>query len=195
MNKYIVGMTGASGSIYGLRIIEALLKMNFQVHVILTKTAERVMVYELEKSIKELFDGLNCLPGILHIEDIENFFADISSGSYLTEGMLIAPCSMGTLGKISSGTGDNLLIRAADVCLKERRKLVIIPRETPLNTIHLENMLRISNAGGIIVPPVPAFYSKPKTINDIINQTVGRSLHLAGVENKLYTQWSHDQNI
>lgn len=191
MNRYIVGITGASGSIYGLKIIEALLTMNFKVHVILTKTAEKVMTYELEKTVESIFEELNNLPGILYQEDIQNFFADIASGSYITSGMLIAPCSMGTLGRISSGTGDNLLIRAADVCLKERRKLVILSRETPLNAIHLENMLKVANAGGIIAPPVPAFYSKPKTIQDIVNQTVGRALHLAGVENQLHMQWSH----
>lgn len=191
MRRYIIGITGATGSIYGYKIIEALLMSHFEVHVIITKTGQEVMEYELGNTKDKLMDQLSHLSGSLHIENIKNYFSSIASGSYKTNGMIIAPCSMGTLGKISAGTGDNLLIRTADVCLKERRKLVLLTRETPLNTIHLENMLRISNAGGIIMPPVPSFYTKPQTIDNIITETVGRALNLLGVENALYSQWQN----
>lgn len=189
MRRYIIGITGATGSIYGYKLAEALLMSHFEVHVIITKTGQKVMEYELENTLDRLMNQLSRLSGILHVENINDYFASIASGSYKTDGMMIAPCSMGTLGKISAGTADNLLIRATDVCLKEKRKLILLTRETPLNTIHLENMLRISNAGGIIMPPVPSFYTKPQTIDNIVTETVGRALNLLGVENDLHSTW------
>jgi len=193
VKTFIVGITGASGSIYCVRLLESLLDAGHKIHLIMTDNGRKVLAYELERSCDEIIENLKKLRGALEIHDNEDMFSQVASGSYKTDGMIIVPCSMGTLGKISAGITDTLLVRAADVMLKERRQLVLVTRESPLNSIHLENMLKLNKAGADICPPVPAFYDKPKTIDDIVNFSVGRLLSRLGVESSLYTPWGSDK--
>lgn len=179
----IVGITGASGVIYGIRLVEELKKLNHTVHLILSQWAVKNIEIETEcdvEVLRELADW--CY-------DVNDLSAPIASGSYRNDGMVIAPCSMKTLSAIANGYSDNLISRAADVCIKERRKLIVVPRETPLSRIHLENMLKLSQAGVIILPPVPGFYFKPRTVDDIINHTVGKILDSMGIQAELYKRW------
>lgn len=194
MARYIVGITGASGSIYGVRVIEGLLKEGHTVHCIMTKNGEKVMAYELEKELESILNDFKFLSETFILHDNEDMFSSVASGSYKTDGMIIVPCSMGSLGKISAGITDTLIIRAADVMLKERRPLILVTRESPLNNIHLENMLKLSKAGADISPPVPAFYDRPKSIDDLVNFSVGRLLSRLGVENTLYTPWTEGKS-
>lgn len=167
----IIGVTGATGVIYAVRLLELLKDINeVNTHLIMSKWAINNLEIETEYSVEYVYS----LADFVH--DNENLGANIASGSYVTEGMIILPCSMKTLSSISNGFASTLIDRAADVVLKERRKLVISPRETPLSTIHLENMLKLSKMGVRIVPPMPGFYSNPKAINDIINHHVMKIL-------------------
>jgi len=192
MGKFIIGITGASGSIFGFRIAIELLKADHEIYLVITDAGKKFMERELSSPFETLIERLdNIETGMVHIEDPDNFFSLIASGSFEVDGMIIAPCSMGTLGQIASGTGNNLLIRAADISLKERRTLVLMPRETPLNAIHLENMLRLTQAGAVILPPNPSFYSHPESLGEIINEIVGKALTALGVENVLYRRWDN----
>jgi len=186
MDTIIVGITGASGSIYAKKTIESL-KDTHNLFVVISKNGEKVFEYELKLNFREWFKNLdahNC-----KLEEIDNMFAPIASGSINVDKMIIVPCTMGTLGKIHSGTSDNLLIRSADVMLKEQKKLIIVPRETPLSTIHLRNMYELSQMGVMMIPPIPSFYSFPKTIDELVNQSVGRFLKALDVDNDLYDPW------
>ena len=196
MRRYIVGITGASGSIYGVRLIEELLKEDTEVYLVITNNGRKVLEYELEINFENWVKNINKSKGELKLCDIDDMFSSIASGSFKSDGMVIVPCSMGTLSKISNGISDNLLIRAADVMIKEKRKLILIPRETPLSSIHLRNMLFLSNLNVLIMPPMPAFYEKPKTIEDIVNVTVGRILSSLNVDNELHHEWgtTNDKN-
>lgn len=189
MARFIVGITGASGSIYGARLTEELLKQKDEVYLIITDNGRRVLEFELDINFQSWLDRLNRLYGGLNLCDIKNMFSSVASGSFRTEGMVIAPCSMGSLAKISNGVTDNLLIRAADVIIKEKRKLILVPRETPFSSIHLRNMLVLSDLGATILPPMPAFYNKPKAIDEIVDNTVGRVLTSLRVDNTLYKEW------
>lgn len=193
MSRYIVGITGASGSIYGIRLIEELLKRNNEVHLVTTENGKKVVSYELEKSFNEIVDRFNIYNGNLHIHDDQDLFAPIASGSFKTDGMIILPCSMSTLGEISHGVSKNLLGRAADVCLKEKRRLIIVPREAPLSPIHLKNMLSLSELGVSIIPAMPGFYHRPKTIDDLVNSIIGRIMDGLGIVNDLYLDWGKHQ--
>lgn len=193
MGRYIVGITGASGSIYGVRLIEELVKTNNEVYLVITGNGRKVLEYEVEVNFDEWVQKINENKDTLKLCAIDDMFSPIASGSFRTDGMVIVPCSMGTLSKISSGTSDNLLVRAADVMIKEKRKLILIPRETPLSSIHLQNMLFLSNLNVRILPPMPAFYLKPKTIEDIINITVGRILAALNVDSDLYHEWGQNK--
>lgn len=190
MARYIVGITGASGSIYGVRLVKELLKNNNEVYLVITHNGREVLEYELETTLDRLLKHFEDYTGRLTMCDINDMFSCIASGSFSTDGMVIIPCSMGTLSKLSCGITDNLLIRAADVIIKEKRKLILVPRETPLNSIHLRNMLTLSDLNVTIFPPVPSFYNKPKTIDEIIDLTIGRILSCLGIENDLYSQWN-----
>lgn len=192
MARYIIGITGASGSIYGVRVIEELLRRENEVHLVLTQNGGKVLAYELEKSLKEVLSELNKCGSRMFVHDIEDLFAPIASGSFKVDGMAIVPCSMSTLGEIANGVSKNLLGRAADVCIKEGRKLIIVPRETPLSSIHLKNMLTLCELGINILPAMPGFYQRPKTMDDIINFVVGRVLSGLGIENNLYLKWGND---
>ncbi len=187
MKRLIIGISGASGTIYGVRLLEVLKEIEgVETHLILSRGAKVAMSHETSiksETVESLAD---------HVHSPENLAASVSSGSFLTEGMIVAPCSMKTLSMISLSINDNLLIRAADVTLKERRKLLLIPRETPLHLGHLRSMIQITEMGGIIMPPVPSFYHNPKTIDDIINQTVGKALDQFGIQHQLFDRWKGD---
>ncbi|MGC8796352.1 UbiX family flavin prenyltransferase [Thermodesulfovibrio sp.] len=188
MEKLILAITGASGIIYGIRLLEEISK-NFEVLVILSSSAIKVMEHETEiKSLhefKEKFRDPN-----IKIYSENQIDASVASGSYKTRGMFIVPCSMKTLSAIATGYADNLITRAADVIIKEGRRLIISPRETPLSAIHIENMLKLARIGVIIVPPMPAFYHNPQTIDDMVNFIVGKLLDSMGIENNLYRRWN-----
>jgi len=193
MKRFIVGLTGASGSILAYTVIQKLLENGHEVHFVASKLGERVMAYELERSFSEILNHFKKNPSFFH-HDNENLFASISSGSYLVDAMCIVPCSMGTLGKIAGGISDSLICRAADVTLKERRPLVLVTRETPLSGIHLENMLKLTRYGATIMPPVPAYYNKPKTVDEIVVQSSSRILRTLGVIIDEYKVWSGDES-
>ncbi|MEB3102579.1 UbiX family flavin prenyltransferase [Ferviditalea candida] len=181
--KIIVGITGATGAIYGIRLLEALQNAEVETHLVLSSWAEKTILIETSYTVEQV----KSLASVVYSPT--NQAARISSGSFITDGMIIAPCSMKTLASVSYGLADNLLSRAADVVLKERRKLVILPRETPLNEIHLENMLRLSRMGAMVLPPMPAFYNKPETIDDIVNHTVAKALDQFAIPHNLTKRW------
>ncbi len=179
----IVAITGCSGVIYGVRLLEACRKLGIETDLIVSQAAEKLLELELDKTIKDI----RKLATRNYSQD--DLAAPLASGSVKTDGMVIAPCSMKTLGAIASGIADNLITRAADVTLKEGRPLVLVPRETPLNLIHLENMVKLKRAGATILPAMPGFYHKPKEISELIDFIVGRILDVLGVEHKLYRRW------
>ncbi|HBB53106.1 MAG TPA: aromatic acid decarboxylase [Legionellales bacterium] len=185
MNKKLVlGITGASGFIYALRLIEHLKHIkNVEIHLVMTKAAQITRAQETSVSLTELKKMVDCY------HPIEDIGASIASGSFKHDGMLILPCSMNTLAELSCGITNNLLTRAADVCLKERRKLLIMPRETPLHAIHLKNMATLSELGAIIYPPMPAFYHHPQSIEEMVDHTIGRILSLFDIEQNLSPEW------
>ena len=191
MKKIIVGITGASGSIYGISLVKQLLKRQIEVHMVCTENGKSVMEYELEKNYETIINELKKNYISLKLHNIEDLFSPIASGSFKTSGMVIVPCSMATLGEISNGISNNLLCRAADVCIKEKRKLVIVPRETPLSTIHLNNMLNLSKIGAIMLPAMPGFYNKPKSLEEIVNFVVGRILDELEIDNDLFKRWGY----
>jgi 4-hydroxy-3-polyprenylbenzoate decarboxylase len=181
--RMIIGISGASGIVYGIRLLKVLQSSDIETHLVMSKFAELTRLAEVDITSKALRD----LADVVY--PISDLGAAISSGSYQTMGMIIAPCSMKTLAEIATGMAGNLLSRAADVILKERRRLVLMVRESPLHTVHLENMLKVTQMGGIIAPPVPAFYNRPETLDDIVNHSVGRVLDLFDVETDLVKRW------
>lgn len=180
----ILGITGSSGVVYGKRLLEACRDAGIKTGLIISPAAERIIEFELDETPQELREKSTKNYGY------EELDAPISSGSVKTGGMIIAPCSMKTLGSIASGMTDNLITRSADVTLKEGRKLVLIPRETPLSYIHLENMAKLSQAGATILPASPAFYHGPQNISDLVNFIVGRILDQFDIEHQLYEAWT-----
>lgn len=187
MRRLIVGMSGATGAIYGIRILEVLSHVeDVETHLVMSRAAKMTLQVETPYSVKQV----EAMADMVH--DINNVGASISSGSFRTEGMVIAPCSMKSLGGIVLSVGGDLLVRAADVVLKERKKLVLVARETPLHLGHLESMVSLTRVGAVIFPPVPAFYHRPKTLDDIINQTVTRILDQFGIETDLFERWSEE---
>lgn len=185
--RLVVGITGASGAIYGIRLLEALKKYEVETYLIMTRWAEETIRTETDYAP----DYVRSLA--YRVLDNNDLGAPVSSGSFRTGGMIIAPCSMKTLAGIATGYTENLMVRAADVCLKERRPLLLLTRETPLNMIHLENMLKLSRAGAVIMPPVPAFYNRPQTIDDLVGHTVGRLLDSVGIANDgLFKRWGSE---
>jgi 4-hydroxy-3-polyprenylbenzoate decarboxylase len=178
-----VGISGASGVQYGIRLLEVLAEKGIKTHLILTDAAKQIIQIETD------YTPLAVEKLATWSYSQKDFSAPIASGSYRTGGMVIAPCSMKTLAGVANGVSDTLLTRAADVCLKEERKLILMTRETPLNLIHIENLLRAKKAGASILPACPGFYSRPKTLDDIVNTMVGRTLDLLGIENEIYKRW------
>ncbi len=182
--RLIVAMTGATGSIYGLRILERLRAMGgWETHLVVSDAGMLNAWQEYKLARKDITK----LADVVH--NVRDVGASISSGSFITAGMVIAPCSMKTLAAVANGFSDNLISRAADVILKERRRLVLITREAPLNLAHIRNMEAVTLMGGVIFPPVPAFYSRAKTIDDLVNHTVGRVLDLFNVEHESIKRW------
>ena len=182
--RLIVAITGATGSIYGLRILETLREFGgWETHLIVSD-AGALNVWQDHGLARK---HINKFADVVH--NVRDVGASIASGSFITHGMIIAPCSMKTLAAVAHGFADNLVSRAADVILKERRRLVLLPREAPLNLVHLRNMVAVTEMGGIIFPPVPAFYSQAKSIDDLVNHTVGRVLDLFGVQHDSIRRW------
>lgn len=194
MKKIVVGITGASGSIYAKRLIEVLVDEGIQVHVIATAKGEQVFSYELSLNFNTWIGDLAKKYSNIKLEDNNNLFSGVASGSNKYDAVIILPCSMGTLAEISHGLSKNLLCRVADVALKENRKLIIVPRETPLNTIHLENMCRLSKMGVGIIPAMPGFYHHPSNIDDIVDFLIGKILDYLNIENKLFKKWEDTQH-
>jgi 4-hydroxy-3-polyprenylbenzoate decarboxylase len=184
--KIIVGITGSSGVIYGIKLLYFLKKSEIETHIVLSKWAEKNIEIETDESIVEV-------KKLASFEYRENdMAASISSGSFKTDGMIIIPCSMKTLASIANGYDDNLISRAASVTIKENRKLVIVPRETPLSQIHLSNMLKLAKIGVTILPAMPGFYHRPKTINDLILHIVGKTLDQFEINNEVFKRWKNN---
>jgi flavin prenyltransferase len=188
--RLIIGISGSSGVIYGIRLLEVLhASPEVETHLVMSNTAKLNVEVETDWTIREVGHLAD------HVHDARDLAAVISSGSFKTEGMVIAPCSMKTLSAVANSYSDNLLSRAADVVLKERRRLVLLVRETPLHTGHCRLLFEASTMGAIVMPPVPAFYSSPKTIDDIINHTVGRILDLFDIDNSLVKRWEGKRSL
>jgi 4-hydroxy-3-polyprenylbenzoate decarboxylase len=184
--RLIVGISGATGIIYGVRLLELLQKTDIETHLVVSRAGELTRTYELDISAKEL----QSLAEVVY--SVNDVGAAIASGSFRTMGMVIVPCSVKTLAEIANGISSNLLSRAADVVLKERRRLVLMVRETPLNRIHLQNMLAVTDCGGIIMPPVPTFYTMPASIDEMVTNTVARVLDLFEIETDQVKRWKQE---
>jgi 4-hydroxy-3-polyprenylbenzoate decarboxylase len=199
IRHFVVAITGASGSVYGLKLVSELLRAGERVSLILTSAGLQVLRHETgfdwsadskeqRQQVQEHFASIavDCLA-------IDDFWAGAASGSATTDAMIVIPCSMGTAGRIAAGLSGNLLERAADVMLKERRPLLLVPRETPFNTIHLENLLRLSRAGAVILPAMPGFYHGPKTMDDLVAFVVGKVLDQLSIQHSLFARWGENQ--
>lgn len=181
--KIVVGITGASGSIYALRLIEVLRQLGHEVHGVVTDSGWQVLAYECNITREDFSTRVNVL------YDNANIGAAIASGSFRADAMVVLPCSMKTVASIAHSLSDNLLTRAADVMLKENRNLVLVPRETPMHAIHLENLLKLAQLGVKILPAAPGFYHRPKTIDDLVNMLVGKICDQLGVDTDLFPRW------
>lgn len=181
--RLVVGISGASGVVYGIRVLQALRPLGVETHLVMSKAAEITLAHETRMKLAEVRDLATAW---YKAEDIG---AAPASGSYRTLGMIVAPCSVRSMSEIASGVTTSLLTRAADVCLKERRRLVLMVRETPLHTGHLRTMLQLSEMGAVVAPPVPAFYAKPDSLDAMIDHSVGRMLDLFGIETDLVRRW------
>jgi len=183
MRRLIVGMTGSTGAVFGIRLLEALKHSEVESHLIISKWAQRTIEHETKHNVEQV----RALATVVHSQG--DMGASISSGSFITEGMVVIPCSVRTLGGIANGYGEHLVHRAADVILKERRRLVLVVRETPLSEVHLENMLKLARMGVVMLPPMPAFYNHPQTVDDIIDHIVFRVLDQFGIEAPFAKRW------
>ena len=182
--RVVVGISGASGAVYGVRLLQALRELGgIETHLVVSGAGWQNLRHELDLPRP----AVEALADVVH--EVANVGARIASGSFLTEGMVVAPCSMRTLAAIAHGLGDNLLTRAADVTLKERRRLVLLARESPLHLGHLRNMVAATEMGAIVSPPVPAFYKRPRTVEDIVDHSVARALDALGIAHELTTRW------
>lgn len=184
----IVAVTGASGTVYTARLLRSIPRDRFRIHLVSSEAGR--LVYELETGTSLQED----IPHDIRIWDEHDFTAPFASGSFPCAGMAVVPCTMGTLGAIAAGLSQNLIHRAADVCLKERRLLILVPRETPLNRIHLSNLLKVSEAGAVILPAMPGFYHRPQSVSDIVDFMVARILDQLGIEHSLAPPWGGGQD-
>jgi 4-hydroxy-3-polyprenylbenzoate decarboxylase len=181
----IIGITGATGAIYGIRLLEVLSSLkDIETHLVISAAGEKTIAYETQRQISDIRKLAS------YSYDIGDISAPISSGSFLRDGMIIAPCTIKTMSALANSYSENLMVRAGDVTLKERRKLVLVVRETPLHLGHLRNMERLTEMGAIIMPPMPAFYHQPQTVQDIIDQTVGKMLDVFDIKHDLFQRWS-----
>jgi 4-hydroxy-3-polyprenylbenzoate decarboxylase len=183
MRRLIVGMTGSTGAVFGIRLLEALKHADVESHLIISKWAQRTIEHETKHNVEQV----RALATVVHSQG--DMGASISSGSFITEGMVVIPCSVRTLGGIANGYGEHLVHRAADVILKERRRLVLVVRETPLSEVHLENMLKLARMGVVMLPPMPAFYNHPQTVDDIVDHIVFRVLDQFGIATPSAKRW------
>jgi len=181
--EIVVGISGASGAAYGIRLLQVLREKGCITHLVITDSAAKIIEIETDFLLKDVQDLAD------HIYTPRDFAAPFASGSHLFHAMVVIPCSMGTLSAIACGSSDTLITRAADVCLKEKRRLIIVPRETPLSLVGLRNMVAAAEAGAVVLPACPAFYSRPRGLDDLVDVLVGRVLDLLGVENDLYRRW------
>lgn len=182
--RIIVGISGASGVVYGWNLLQFLRRQtDHEIHAVISDTGWQVLEHECCVSRQDI------LSNVSYLHESNNFFAPIASGSFRADAMVVVPSTMRTLGAIANGIADNLLCRAADVMLKEQRRLIIVPRETPYNAIHLTNMLTLSNLGVTILPASPAFYHRPKTVEDLVNSVVGRICDCLNIPNELFQRW------
>ena len=186
--RLVVGISGASGAIYGVRALQALRDLKVETHLVMTDAALETL--RLETDFRKS-DIVRLATEVYRQDDIAS---KIASGSFATGGMLVIPCSMKTLAGIASGYSDNLLLRAADVTIKERRRLVLVVRETPLSLIHIENMATVTRAGATVLPAMPAFYQRPKTVGALVDQVVGKALEILGIEQHLSERWNGPRN-
>ena len=200
MKNIVLAITGASGAIYGLRLVKEILASGAHLTLLISDTGFRVIREETGLDPKDGGDVTKTLAaffspktGMLHYYEEDDFFAPIASGSSAPDAMVVCPCSMGSLSRIACGSSGTLLERCADVMLKERRPLILVPRETPLNEIHLENMLKLARMGARIVPAMPAFYHHPESVDDLIDFVVGKVLDSIGIENRLFKRWGINQ--
>lgn len=204
MANYVVGISGGSGAPYAQRVIEGLVGAGHDVKVVITDAGRRVFEIELDipltgdlpSDTRTLLDRLHLAggPGSLELFDQRDVAASIASGSYDCAGMVVLPCSMGTLARIATGVSSNLLERAADVTLKERRRLILVPRETPLSLIHLRNMTAVTEAGAVVLPAMPGFYHRPQNVQDLVDMIAGRVLDHLGVDSDLLRRWQGTEN-
>ena len=201
MNAVTLALSGASGMAYGLRLLECLLAADIDVNLLVSQAAHLVAKQELGVALparagdleNQLADSLNTRDGQLRVYGREDWNAPVASGSNPADAMVVCPCSMGTLAAIANGTSDNLIERAADVMLKEHKKLILVPREAPFSTLHLENMLKLSRMGVVILPANPGFYHRPQSVEDIIDFIVARILDQLGIEHALMARWGEDR--
>lgn len=187
--KLIVGMTGATGAIYGVRLLQRLREIGAETHLVISRWGARTLLHETPHSREQV----EALATVAYAP--ADMGAAISSGSFRTDGMIVAPCSAKTLAAVAHGFGENLIHRAADVTLKERRRLVLVVREAPLSDIHLENMLKLSRMGAVVLPPMPAFYNHPRTVDEIVDHTVSRVLDQFGIEMGGAVRWSGEMGV
>ncbi len=181
--RMVVGITGASGVIYGVRLLQELRQLGIETHAVLSKAAHLTIKHELDLSVRQVKE----LADVVH--PVHDVAASISSGSFQTMGMIIAPCSVRSLAEVATGVTTTLLTRAADVTLKERRRLTLLVRETPLSLVHIRNMATVTEMGGIIFPPLPSFYTDPRNLEDLVDGTVGRVLDLYGLDSPITPRW------
>ncbi|MBA4790719.1 MAG: UbiX family flavin prenyltransferase [Rhizobiales bacterium] len=187
--RMIVGITGATGIVYGVRLLRALRQLKIESHLVVSKAGEMTRAYETEMTSEEL----RSLADVVYAPG--DIAAPISSGSFRTMGMIVAPCSVRTMSDIANGVTSGLISRAADVCLKERRRLVLLLRETPLHAGHLKTMLAVTEMGGIIAPPVPAFYTRPQSLDDVVTHTIGRALDLFDLDLQAFPRWGEEEEV
>ncbi len=187
--KLVVGMTGSSGVVYGVRMLEVLKRCKVDVHLIMTEWAKKCLTLETDYELKYVRSLVS------YFSEDSNMAASVSSGTHLTDGMIVIPCSMKTLSSIANGYEETLVARAAGVTIKESRKLVIVPRETPLTSIHLENMLKLARIGIIILPAMPGFYNRPKSVDDMINHVVGKCLDQFSIKHDLFKRWGNSEPL
>jgi 4-hydroxy-3-polyprenylbenzoate decarboxylase len=188
--RLVLAITGASGVIYGIRALEALKQLGIETHLILSEWGEKTIKIETDK------DGQYVRSIATKVYDDHNMAAPVSSGSFMTDGMAVVPCSMKTLASIANGFDDSLISRAAGVCIKESRKLVVVPREAPLSKIHLENMAKLASVNNVVImPAMPGFYHRPKTMDELVDHVVGKVLDQFGIEHDLFTRWGGNNRI
>jgi len=187
--KLIIGITGSTGVIYGIRLLEVLKALGVETHLIISDWGQKCIPMETDYTVEDVKSLA------VEVSDEKNMAASISSGTHKTDGMIVIPCSMKTLSSIANGYDETLLARAAGVILKESRKLILVTRETPFSAIHLENMLKLARLGVIILPPIPGFYAKPTSIDDLVNHTVGKCLDQFDIDHNLYQRWGETKRI